>query len=70
MIINIRERYPKCEPNPRETFMIDLTKLIREWKDMKYEILIGVDMNETCNTKSSKVFKLLNETSLIPITEL
>jgi hypothetical protein len=66
----LRERYPQIEPNPRETFMIDLTKLIRKWEDMKYEILIGVDMNETCNTKSSKVFKLLNETSLIPITEL
>jgi hypothetical protein len=66
----LRERYPQCEPNPRETFMIDLTKLIRKWEDMKYEILIGVDMNETCNTKSSKVFKLLNETSLISITEL
>jgi hypothetical protein len=42
---------------------------VKEWEKLKYEIIIGVDMNESISHKSSKVKKIIDNTSLIPIVE-
>jgi hypothetical protein len=58
-----------AEPNPRETFMTDLKKMVKSWERDKCEIIIGVDMNEAINTRNSKVDQLINSTTLVSLVE-
>jgi hypothetical protein len=64
----MREKEDK-EPRPRETFINDIIKKIREWETLKYEIIIGADLNETIILTTSQVNKIINNTTLLPLVE-
>jgi hypothetical protein len=43
--------------------------MIKSWEKENCEIIIGVDMNETINTRQSKVDQLLNNTTLVSLLD-
>jgi len=53
------------DEHPREAFMKDLTTLIKRFRNMQHEIIVGGDWNETITGPRSKVIKLCVETGLV-----
>jgi hypothetical protein len=51
-------------PNPRKTFITDLTTQINKWRDENSEIIIGIDANESVTEKNSQIYQLLQDTNL------
>ena len=58
------------DPKPRNQFIQDLQEQIREWQEMKFEIIIGIDANEGINNSQSKIAKLLATTNLELLIDL
>jgi hypothetical protein len=58
------------EPRPREVFVTDLIKLITEWENNNFEVIIGADMNESCVKAKSEVTHLLNKTTLVSLLNI
>jgi hypothetical protein len=57
-------------PDPRAKFITDLKTLIKQWETEGHEIIIGMDANDSANTKTSKIQQLLDRTSLVSMMEL
>jgi hypothetical protein len=58
------------DPKPRLLFVTDLITKIKEWEKNKYEIVIGMDLNESSTTKNSKLKTILNSTTLLPLVDI
>jgi len=56
-------------PDPREIFVMDLTKQIQQWQQQKYEILLCMDANENMAriSPTQGIGRLLHATGLIDL---
>ncbi len=54
-------------PNPRQQFIEDLIKQVKEWRQQHKEVLIGMDANESLNDPHSKIQHIFKEMDLIDL---
>jgi len=55
------------QPNPRQQFVTDIISQVRQWRDQKKEVLLGMDANENVDDPNSKIARLFDETDLIDL---
>jgi len=54
-------------PNPRQQFVTDLISQVRQWRNQKKEVLIGMDANENVDNPNAKIARIFDETDLIDL---
>jgi len=54
-------------PNPRQQFITDLIKQVKEWCQQGKEVLIGMDANEDVDNTKSHISRIFMETDLIDV---
>jgi hypothetical protein len=60
----LRKMASPRNPDPRQQFVTDLIKLVKNWQDENSEIIIGIDANDPMDTPNTDIFRLLQETTL------
>jgi len=53
--------------NPRQQFVTDIISQVRQWRNQKKEVLLGMDANENVDDANSKIARIFDETDLIDL---